>query len=60
MSVRISFSIPEEKKEEIDRIVQDKGFRGASDLARFAVYQYIARYPVKNGLHVRADPVRDK
>lgn len=60
MSKRISFSVPDDKKEEIEAVAKDRGFRGSSDLARFTLYQYLNRYPLKNGLHVRADATESK
>ena len=58
MSKRITFSVPDGKKTEIEKIAIEKGFRGTSDLARFALYQYLARYPVKNPVHVRPGQVQ--
>jgi hypothetical protein len=37
-----------------------KGFKSAGDLARFVLYQYEARYPIKAVVHVRAEGLEGK
>ena len=44
----VSFSLPcEEKKEELDAYAKSKGFTSVGALARFALFQYVGRYPLK-------------
>ena len=43
----ISFSDTPEKIQEIKDYAKEKGFNNASTLLRFALYQYIHRYPLK-------------
>lgn len=44
----ISFTVESpEKRDEINKFAIFKGFQNASILARFALYQYIHRYPGK-------------
>lgn len=37
----------EEKKAELEEYAQVKGFNNVGALARFALYQYLGRYPLK-------------
>jgi len=54
MSKTISFTVTEEKRLEMDDYAHEKGFRTASDLARYATTQHMRRYPSSNGKSVRA------
>lgn len=61
MSRKISFTVEsEEKRAEIEEYAIAKGFRNASTLARVALYQYIFRYPLKNGKAVQPAQVHGK
>lgn len=61
MSRKISFTVEsEEKRAEIEEYAIAKGFRNASTLARVAIYQYISRYPLKNGIAVQPAQVQNK
>ena len=57
----IQFSVEASgKKLEITRYAREKGFRDASTLARFALYQYMQRYPLKNAKAVQPEPPEGK
>ena len=45
----ISFTVTKEKRHEMDDYAHEKGFRTASDLARYAITQHMRRYPSSNG-----------
>lgn len=45
---QVSFSLPSEpKKEELEAFARAKGFASVGALARFALYQYVNKYPLK-------------
>ncbi len=46
MSQTIQFSVGEKKHQEIVAYAEEKGFRTASDLARYATVQHMRRYPL--------------
>jgi hypothetical protein len=46
MSRTISFMVSDEFRLEADAFANKKGFRTASDLARYALVQHMKRYPV--------------
>ncbi len=46
MSRTIQFSVGEKKHQEIVAYAEEKGFRTASDLARYATVQHMRRYPL--------------
>ena len=54
MSKTISFTVTEEQRYDMDSYAHEKGFRTASDLARYATIQHMRRYPSSNGKSVRA------
>jgi len=41
----VSFTVTMAQRAEMDAYAQEKGFRTASDLARYATIQHIRRYP---------------
>ncbi len=45
MSKTIQFSVGEKKHQEMVAHAEQKGFRTASDLARYATVQHMRRYP---------------
>ena len=45
MSKTVSFTVTEEQRAALDAYALEKGFRTASDLARYATIQHIRRYP---------------
>jgi hypothetical protein len=47
-------------KEAWTEYAKRKGFKSAGDLARFVLYQYEARYPIKDLVHVRAEGLEGK
>jgi len=54
MSRTIQFTVEsEERKLEIVEVAKARGFQNAGSLARFALYQYISRYPLKDAPHVQ-------
>jgi hypothetical protein len=60
MSRTIQFTVEtEERKEEIIAMAKARGFQNAGSLARFALYQYISRYPLKDALHVQDERKED-
>ena len=54
----ISFTV--EDKARWLEIAKAKGFKNASDLARFALYQYESRYPLKSFRAVQPGPSGEK
>jgi hypothetical protein len=45
----ISFTVKTKyRREYIERFADEAGFNNASTMARFALYQYMKRYPAKN------------
>ena len=58
---QVSFSLPSEpKKEELEAYARAKGFASVGALARFALFQYIGRYPLKGAQGRTALGYRDK
>lgn len=51
----ISFSVTDEQAAEAQAYAEKKGLRRASNLARFAMFQMMSRYP-KTGRHASDDP----
>lgn len=44
----VSFSLPDGgKKKELEEYAEAKGFTSVGSLARFALFQYVGRYPLK-------------
>ena len=54
----IQFSIEPDEKEYFDAFARKRGFHKASDMARFALHQYVTRYPVKSLRAVQPDSLR--
>ena len=54
----IRFSVEPDEKEYFDAFARRRGFRRAADMARFALHQYVTRYPVKGLLAVQPDSLR--
>lgn len=54
----ISFTV--ENKAEWIAFAKAKGFKNASDLARFALYQYETRYPLKSPKAVQPEGLEGK
>lgn len=48
MSRTIQFTVTSAKKKEIDEYAETKGFGRAGSLARLALYQYMAKNPIKH------------
>lgn len=60
MSRTIQFTVESDrKKEEIREIAEVRGFPNAGSLARFALYQYISRYPLKDATHAQDEHERE-
>jgi hypothetical protein len=52
----ISFSVETpERKAEILAYAKERGFHSAGALARFALYQYMTRYPLKDARDVQPE-----
>ncbi len=45
MNPTIQFTVTPERRKEIEEYAREKGFRTASDLARYATVQHMRRYP---------------
>ena len=45
----VSFTVTERQRREMDTYAQEKGFRTASDLARYATFQHMRRYRGRKG-----------
>jgi len=54
----IQFSIAEDEKEYFEAFARKRGFAKAADMARFALHQYVTRYPVKSLRAVQPDSLR--
>ena len=54
----IQFSVDPDEKEYFEAFAKKRGFRRASDMARFALHQYVTRYPVKGLVAVQPDSLR--
>jgi Arc/MetJ-type ribon-helix-helix transcriptional regulator len=58
MSRTVSFTVSEELRRKMDSYAAEKGFRTASDLARYATVQHMKRYQAhghRNGTKVIRD-----